>query len=951
MRKTTYFVVLFLLSAICLGARLDGPHLTPSSVTSDRILDGTVAPVDLDRAYVDEAGDTMTGDLNINADLIVQTSTMVVTGGRVGIGTTSPGSALEVVGQIRHSLGIISEGVGSGSVTGDARGLSAIDLQTIRTSAGQVASGDFSTISGGENNLASGIRSTVGGGLDNQAVGSRATVAGGNLNIADGTTGFIGGGKENTTGSTFGNFVGAGLQNSSSGGSAVVVGGLRNTASGGNSFIGSGEDNIASGSKAGVVSGEDNIASGAHAAVLGGIFNTASGDESWAGGTQAKATTKGSFVWADSQGVDLITSATDQFLVRAQGGFSVDSSSVDFNNGGTSRLFIENSGRVGIGTTSPSSALHVSSAATSAATPILIVSSGTGAGQELLRVRGDGNVGIGTTSPGRPLHIVDDRDFLARFESTDGFSGISLRDNSTTAGDQVIVAAVGDAMRLRTLNTDRMAITSAGNVGIATVIPAARLHVSSSNAVAADTILQVSSGTATGQELLVVKGDGNVGIGTTSPDNSLHVVGGSTYTVKFSSGIIFEEGHLQFPDGTQQFSAGGGVELGDSPTWTGDHAWNNILKVPSGSAASPSVQFTSDLDTGFKRGGADIFTIVTGGTDRLLVSATTISRGIGFRAPNGAGSTPSYAFENDGDTGFSSQFVNVIMFTTGGIEQMRLDADGNFGIGVTNPAARLEVVPDAANNFTVQFSSADGTAQFVLDKDGLVGIGTTEPEAPLHVVGDSTTTGTAFAASFDTLGSTYKLNGVVVIDANRNFVGNELSISNSAIGADFTIETSTFVVVDGRVGIGTAGPLSKLAVAQAPDTGTIEFRLGSNEASARDIIIRKDTTTPFETHFISAASPTSDAGTLRFFTSDQASGERMVIQFGGNVGIGTSNPGSLLEINGEMRAGQRTSADCCSDPPQRVGEWCYDTSLSDMFFSTGTVANQYKQAVGVANCG
>jgi len=73
--------------------------------------------------------------------------------------------------------------------------------------------------------------------------------------------------------------------------------------------------------------------------------------------------------------------------------------------------------------------------------------------------------------------------------------------------------------------------------------------------------------------------------------------------------------------------------------------------------------------------------------------------------------------------------------------------------------------------------------------------------------------------------------------------------------------------------------------------------------------------------------------------------------FSDKVGIGTTNPGVLFEVNGEARFGIRTSADCCSDPAQREGEQCYDTIKKDMFFSTGTVAHEYKQVVGTANCG
>jgi len=67
---------------------------------------------------------------------------------------------------------------------GNARGANAVDLQTLRGSSAQVASGANSVVAGGQGNTASFPNSTVGGGVGNSAVGSASTVAGGNGNTA-----------------------------------------------------------------------------------------------------------------------------------------------------------------------------------------------------------------------------------------------------------------------------------------------------------------------------------------------------------------------------------------------------------------------------------------------------------------------------------------------------------------------------------------------------------------------------------------------------------------------------------------------------------------------------------------------------------------------------------------------------------------------------------------------
>jgi hypothetical protein len=63
---------------------------------------------------------------------------------------------------------------------GNTRGQGAVDLQSARSAATQVASGDYSVIGGGLDNTASGFAATVGGGYHgNTASGSYATVGGG----------------------------------------------------------------------------------------------------------------------------------------------------------------------------------------------------------------------------------------------------------------------------------------------------------------------------------------------------------------------------------------------------------------------------------------------------------------------------------------------------------------------------------------------------------------------------------------------------------------------------------------------------------------------------------------------------------------------------------------------------------------------------------------------------
>lgn len=81
--------------------------------------------------------------------------------------------------------------------------------------------------------------------------------------------------------------------------------------------------------------GEQNLilSNATHAAIPGGSYNRAAGDYSLAAGRRAQANHNGAFVWADDHDADFASTATNQFLIRAD--------------------------RVGIGTNAPQEKLHV----------------------------------------------------------------------------------------------------------------------------------------------------------------------------------------------------------------------------------------------------------------------------------------------------------------------------------------------------------------------------------------------------------------------------------------------------------------------------------------------------------------------------------------------------------------------------------------------------------------
>jgi len=102
-----------------------------------------------------------------------------------------------VIGQPKGSGAILAQFPDNAIAGGNARGANAVDLQTARSAANQVASGLESVVAGGGSNIASGTRSAVLGGIANTASGITSIVGGGSSNVASGTQATIAGGVGN----------------------------------------------------------------------------------------------------------------------------------------------------------------------------------------------------------------------------------------------------------------------------------------------------------------------------------------------------------------------------------------------------------------------------------------------------------------------------------------------------------------------------------------------------------------------------------------------------------------------------------------------------------------------------------------------------------------------------------------------------------------------------------
>ena len=254
------------------------------------------------------------------------------------------------------------EAADEGTVAGNARGANAVDLQTTRTVATQVASGTRSNILGGRENTASGNYSTVIGGWGNSATEQYATVLNGRANTASGEYAVVGGDNNTVSGyysvavgggyntvSGYYSFIGSGYGNTTSGyistlgggyNNTIAVtgtqstlgGGYNNTITGEYAVIGGGSDNTNGGGNSTIGGGNNNTTTGSYSTVIGGRNNNAAGVYSIAAGHNANTgANAGTFAFADSttNPGTVIPNAADQFAIKAAGGLRL----IDGNEG------------------------------------------------------------------------------------------------------------------------------------------------------------------------------------------------------------------------------------------------------------------------------------------------------------------------------------------------------------------------------------------------------------------------------------------------------------------------------------------------------------------------------------------------------------------------------------------------------------------------------------------
>ena len=542
--------------------------------------------------------------------------------------------------------------------------------------------------------------------------------------------------------------------------------------------------------------------------------------------------------------------------------------------GTSNQLVIDSSGNVGIGTTSPSGKLAIEYSGSSATSDhgVIVTNTSGNTGALLSLLRDDTTIG---------LDNVIGRIGFGQNDSSTGGSGqkafIQALSDSAGGDSTALSFATSDATFSGSA-TERLRITSSGNVGIGTTTPNQKLVVAGSG----DTRMYVTDGIQTGGWLVGASGTADVALGSITNDNLGFLTNGTERMRITTAGNVGIG--ITTPDQALDVRRGAGIAAYAQFVGNGSPA-NSLLVGQDASGLSRLFQL-----------GANPITFWTNSLERVRIDSAG-NVGIGTTTPSqkftvgGLGGGNQYFMYGGTGTGYGATG-----YTTSGAV---LEMSDYFG---TNP---FGVYVDNSGKF--QIIKRNGTSGFTMTgSTGNVGIGTTGPGAKLDILADSnsqlhldTPSGQQYTSAYWQNNGTNK--AAVYWDNVSNLFNLYAQNTSSALGLGTNGTEKVRITSTGNVGIGTTSPSRILHVYS---TGVNNALFEGISTSATLVGIQNSSTNGRLWQFVSAGQ-TPTGGEIANLTSgsfsiyDGTSGaNRMIITPAGNVGIGTTNPSNKLQVSG-----------------------------------------------------
>ncbi len=562
----------------------------------------------------------------------------------------------------------------------------------------------------------------------------------------------------------------------------------------------------------------------------------------------------------------------------------------------TTAMFIQDDGKVGIGTMSPSDKLHVYEpsaiasmrldSGTTNANLFIEASSVSGTGDPQMYFIGGGTgshkIYSDTSAPNKPLYFYDynssgimmtlnsgkvgigttSPDTLLQLSATSTDVGLTITD--TAFVNWYIGTDSSDDSKLKISKSNvpetnnYMTIDRSGRVGIGLTNPSTRLHVKGTGALAWITSEETTAGSGI-LDLRGVRGavanqdvgrirtwwDGNnvAEIRMSSGHDSANKDDGHMYFLTSEAGSSVQTRMTIEPTGNVGIGTTGPLaklQIGDNVASQTDVT--HILSLGAGGWAAPTDEISTTPQQGEKiLFFADANTKISMGFDGLDMWWKTLSA-------------------SGGDRGFTWYTEN----TAGTLgARMRIDEDGNVGIGTASPGAVTPTGTTTPIVLEIKASTANGdpVLRLVRQGDDVVGF-------DLWQDGGSAT----HDIHFD---NRYELSDWVFTSGTR--------------GAGTTDEIMR-IEGTGNVGIGTASPAKLLHINGTDAT----FRIQTGDEEYNTIQLVHDDSKQWQIAFRPETAEDNKLGLWYYNGSDFTN--TMTLLSTGNVGIGTASPDSPLHI-------------------------------------------------------
>ena len=490
-----------------------------------------------------------------------------------------------------------------------------------------------------------------------------------------------------------------------------------------------------------------------------------------------------------------------------------------------------------------------------------------------------GNVGIGTTSPARLLHVNSSGQ--TDIHLTSSGQGVSSADGMTvfldSSGSGGLWLRESQALRFATSTTERMRITSTGNVGIGTTSPQAKLQV-------------VYTDTHTSGDLSLSNSAFDI-----YNDSTTDVAGkGSTLT--------FSDNYSGTNKTTRAAIKGGTQDAGNTA--------NGFLAFYTDSSAANSMQERMRIDKAgaikfnnydsTNRTGTPTYLLGTDASGNVVKTNTVPGSGAGPYLPLAGGTMTGQIIMGNAGGSYSHElkfanntYIAGIDFQNSG-ELRFIDRSGGRE-SITFNLLNGSIEARNTGNTVTNFISTSGNSYL---NGGNVGIGTTAPGAKLDIIGS-------------TIGLRIK----------KGDLSDVLRVYSQ--GSGIYMDNGDVHISD-NLGIGTTSPEDKVDIVgylRISDNKTANTNKTNRIRGEHYDITEQPVTFMFMNSFstqttlhIGGGSTIENAATLlRFFTAANttttAGSERMRITSAGNVGIGTTSPGAKLQVDGSVKVGSGAVTD------------------------------------------